>query len=53
MIRPGSVAATYWLLMLVGRLLGAMIGSKVSAKSMLMVVWHFSWQGNNETPCKL
>ena len=24
----GSVAATYWLLMLVGRLLGAMIGSK-------------------------
>ena len=34
----GSVAATYWLLMLVGRLLGAMIGSKVSAKSMLMVV---------------
>lgn len=33
----GSVAATYWLLMLVGRLLGAAIGSKVSAKSMLMV----------------
>ncbi len=33
----GSVTATYWLLMLVGRLLGAAIGSKVSAKSMLMV----------------
>ena len=33
----GSVAATYWLLMLVGRLLGAAIGSKVSAKSMLSV----------------
>ena len=33
-----GVNATYWLLMLVGRLLGAMIGSKVSAKSMLMVV---------------
>ncbi|MBP1637714.1 MAG: transporter, major facilitator family protein [Bacteroidetes bacterium] len=33
----GSVAATYWLLMLVGRLLGAAIGSKVSAKSMLLV----------------
>lgn len=33
----GSVAATYWLLMLVGRLLGALIGSKVSAKSMLSV----------------
>lgn len=33
----GSVAATYWLLMLVGRLLGAAIGAKVSAKSMLMV----------------
>lgn len=33
----GSVAATYWLLMLVGRLFGAAIGSKVSAKSMLLV----------------
>lgn len=32
-----SVAATYWLLMLVGRLVGAAIGSKVSAKSMLGV----------------
>jgi FHS family L-fucose permease-like MFS transporter len=32
-----SVAATYWLLMLVGRLLGAAIGSKVSAKAMLGV----------------
>ena len=34
----GSVAATYWLLMLVGRLLGAAVGSKVSAKKMLAVV---------------
>lgn len=34
----GSVAATYWLLMLVGRLFGAIVGSKVSAKSMLIVV---------------
>jgi FHS family L-fucose permease-like MFS transporter len=33
-----SVAATYWLLMLVGRLLGASIASKVSAKSMLATV---------------
>lgn len=33
----GSVAATYWLLMLVGRLLGAAVGAKVSAKSMLTV----------------
>lgn len=33
----GSVTATYWLLMLVGRLIGAAIGSKVSAKSMLTV----------------
>lgn len=31
----GSVTATYWLLMLVGRLLGAAVGSKVSAKKML------------------
>lgn len=30
-----SVAATYWLLMLVGRLLSAAVGSKVSAKAML------------------
>ncbi len=33
----GSVAATYWLMMLIGRLLGTAIGSKVSAKSMLTV----------------
>lgn len=33
----GSVAATYWLMMLFGRLIGASIGSKVSAKSMLTV----------------
>ena len=33
----GSVAATYWLLMLVGRLLGAVIGNKVSPKLMLGV----------------
>ena len=33
----GSVTATYWLLMLVGRLIGAAIGNKVSAKSMLCV----------------
>ena len=32
-----SVTATYWLLMLVGRLIGAAIGSKVSAKAMLSV----------------
>ncbi len=31
----GSVTATYWLLMLVGRLLGAAVGSKISAKKML------------------
>ena len=31
----GTVTATYWLLMLVGRLLGAALGAKVSAKSML------------------
>lgn len=31
----GSVAATYWFLMLVGRLIGGIIGNKVSAKSML------------------
>lgn len=34
----GSVAATYWFLMLIGRLLGALIGSKVSARAMLSVV---------------
>ncbi|MDR0421996.1 MAG: MFS transporter [Proteiniphilum sp.] len=33
----GSVAATYWLMMLFGRLFGASVGSKVSAKSMLTV----------------
>jgi FHS family L-fucose permease-like MFS transporter len=33
----GSVAGTYWFLMLIGRLIGAAIGSKVSAKSMLSV----------------
>ena len=33
----GSVAATYWLMMLFGRLIGASIGSKVSAKAMLTV----------------
>ena len=34
----GSVAATYWFLMLIGRLVGGIVGSKVSAKSMLSVV---------------
>ena len=34
----GSVAATYWLMMLFGRLLGAAVGGKVSAKKMLIVV---------------
>lgn len=34
----GSVTATYWLLMLVGRLLGAAVGSKVSAKNMIAAV---------------
>ena len=33
-----SVAATYWFLMLIGRLVGAVIGAKVSAKSMLSAV---------------
>lgn len=33
----GSVAGTYWFLMLIGRLLGAAVGSKVSAKMMLTV----------------
>ena len=34
----GTVTATYWLLMLVGRLLGAVLGAKVSAKTMLSTV---------------
>lgn len=34
----GSVAATYWLLMLVGRLLGAALGAKISARTMLTTV---------------
>ncbi|MBE6194199.1 MAG: sugar MFS transporter [Rikenellaceae bacterium] len=34
----GTVTATYWLLMLVGRLLGAALGAKVSAKTMLTTV---------------
>ena len=33
----GSVAGTYWFLMLIGRLLGGAIGGKVSSKSMLTV----------------
>lgn len=34
----GSVTGTYWLLMLVGRLLGVAVASKISAKSMLSFV---------------
>ena len=34
----GTVTATYWLLMLVGRLAGAALGAKVSAKAMLSAV---------------
>ena len=34
----GTVTATYWLLMLVGRLAGAALGAKVSAKAMLTAV---------------
>ena len=34
----GTVTATYWFLMLVGRLTGAALGAKVSAKSMLTAV---------------
>lgn len=34
----GSVAATYWFLMLIGRLIGAAVGAKVSAKAMLTTV---------------
>jgi len=33
----GFVAGTYWFLMLIGRLVGASIGSKVSSKTMLTV----------------
>ena len=33
----GTVAGTYWFLMLIGRLAGAALGAKVSAKSMLSV----------------
>lgn len=33
----GSVAGTYWLLMLVGRLTGVAIGGKISSKAMLTV----------------
>ena len=33
-----SVAATYWFLMLIGRLIGGIIGNKVSAKVMLTTV---------------
>ena len=33
-----SVAATYWFLMLIGRLIGGIIGNKVSAKTMLTTV---------------
>lgn len=35
--KAGFVVGTYWLLMLVGRLLGASIGGKVSSKTMLTV----------------
>jgi FHS family L-fucose permease-like MFS transporter len=34
----GTVAATYWLLMLVGRLLGAALGARISSKKMLTAV---------------
>ena len=34
----GSVTAFYWLLMLVGRLVGGIVGSKVSPRAMLAVV---------------
>ena len=34
----GFVAGTYWFLMLVGRLLGASLGSKISSKTMLASV---------------
>ncbi|MDL2222625.1 MFS transporter [Bacteroidales bacterium OttesenSCG-928-M11] len=34
----GSVAGTYWFLMMIGRLIGASIGGKVSSKAMLTTV---------------
>jgi len=34
----GSIVGIYWLLMLVGRLIGASIGAKVSSKTMLITV---------------
>lgn len=34
----GSVVGTYWFLMLIGRLVGASIGAKVSSKAMLVFV---------------
>ncbi len=34
----GSVAATYWFLMMIGRLVGASIGGKVGSKPMLVTV---------------
>jgi FHS family L-fucose permease-like MFS transporter len=34
----GSIAGTYWFLMLVGRLIGGAIGNKVSSKTMLTTV---------------
>jgi FHS family L-fucose permease-like MFS transporter len=36
-VTAGSVAGTYWFLMLIGRLCGASIGNKVSSKKMLTV----------------
>ncbi|MDR1738072.1 MAG: MFS transporter [Candidatus Symbiothrix sp.] len=33
----GSIAGTYWFLMLIGRLCGASLGSKISSKTMLTV----------------
>ena len=34
----GSIAATYWFLMLIGRLVGGIVGSKVSPRAMIGVV---------------
>lgn len=34
----GSVVGTYWFLMLIGRLVGAVLGAKISSKSMLTFV---------------
>jgi FHS family L-fucose permease-like MFS transporter len=34
----GSVAATYWFLMLIGRFIGGAVGNKVSSKTMLITV---------------